>query len=57
MLFAGLTIGLVTGLIILGIDHCRKRRSKVLYIKDSITLEYDCTPPGIYQKIRTIFED
>ncbi|RPI94726.1 MAG: hypothetical protein EHM40_00940 [Chloroflexi bacterium] len=56
MLVSGFTVGLVTGLIILCIDRHRKRSSKTLHFKDGITLEYDCSPPAIYERIRAFFD-
>jgi len=55
MLIVGFAIGLTMGFIILCNDRHRKRSSKTLNLKDGITLEYDCTHPGIYEKIKGIF--
>ena len=55
MLFAGLAIGLVMGLIILWIDRHRKK-TRTLNVKDGITLEYDCSQPGIYETIKAFFD-
>jgi hypothetical protein len=57
MLIAGFTVGLMVGLMILCIDRHRKRSSKILDVKDGITLEYDCTPPGVYERMRVFFDD
>jgi hypothetical protein len=56
MLIAGLAVGLVMGLIILCVDRRRKKRTRILDVKDGITLEYDCSLPGIYESIRAFFE-
>jgi hypothetical protein len=56
MLIVGFATGLVAGFIILCIDRHRKRISKTLNLKDGIILEYDCTHPGIYEKLRAFFD-
>lgn len=56
-LFAGLAIGLVIGFICLSIDRSRKKPRRILNIKDGITLEYDCSQPGIYEKIKDFIDD
>jgi len=57
MLVAGLIIGTALGLIILCIDRCRRKSTRTLNVKDGITLEYDCSPPGIYESIKTFLDD
>jgi len=57
VLIAGFVIGLVIGLIFLGIDRRRKKTSRILNVKDGITLEYDCSQPGIYETIKAFFAD
>lgn len=56
-LVTGLALGLVIGLVILCVDRRRKKSKKTLYIKDGITLEYDCSMPGIYERIRALIDD
>lgn len=56
-LVASFIVGLVAGLILLCMDRHRKRSSRTLNLKDGITLEYDCTPPGIYERLRAFLED
>lgn len=56
-LVTGLALGLVIGFVILCVDRRRKKSTKTLYIKDGITLEYDCSMPGIYEKIRDVITD
>jgi hypothetical protein len=56
-LVVGLAVGLVMGLIFLCIDRRRKGITKVLNVKDGITLEYECSPRGIYDSIRGFFAD
>jgi hypothetical protein len=57
MLIVGFTLGLVVGLIILCIDRRRKKTTRILSVKDGITLEYNCSPRGIYETIRAFIED
>ena len=52
MLIAGLAIGLLVGFMLLCFDRHREKNTKILNVKDGITLEYDCSQPGIYERIR-----
>jgi hypothetical protein len=56
MLVTGLAVGLLAGMIILCIDR-RRKSTRVLHVKDGITLEYDCSPQGIYEKLKEIVSD
>jgi hypothetical protein len=56
LLITGFAIGLVLGVIILRMDRHRKRSSRTLSIKDGITLQYDCSSPGIYERIREVLD-
>jgi hypothetical protein len=56
MLIVGFVVGLLVGFAILCIDQRRKHTKKV-DLKDGITLEYDCSQPGIYERIKAIFDD
>jgi hypothetical protein len=56
MLVTGLLVGLVAGFAILCIDR-RRKSTRVLNVKDGITLEYDCSHPGIYQRLKEIIND
>jgi hypothetical protein len=55
VLAIGFLVGLVTGFVCLCIDRHRKRNSRVLHI-DGVTLEYDCSPQGIYETIRAVID-
>jgi hypothetical protein len=57
MLIAGFTTGLLIGFMLLCIDNHRKKGTRILNVKDGITLEYDCSPPGIYERIRALLDD
>jgi hypothetical protein len=56
MLIAGLVVGLLVGFAILCIDQ-RRKHTKIVDLKDGITLEYDCSQPGIYERIRAFIND
>ncbi|MEW6404285.1 MAG: hypothetical protein AB1649_21005 [Chloroflexota bacterium] len=56
MLVAGLAVGLMAGFVILCIDRHRKS-TRILNVKDGITLEYDCSAPGIYERVKAILND
>lgn len=50
----GILVGTAVGVAILSIDRHRKRDTRVINIKDGITLEYDCSQPGIYDRLREL---
>ena len=56
ILIAGFAVGLVMGFIFLCIDRRRKKHTRILSVKDGITLEYNCSQPGIYETIRAFFD-
>jgi hypothetical protein len=56
ILFAGFAVGLVMGLTFLWMDRHREKRTRMLNIKDGITVEYDCSHPGIYETIKSIID-
>ena len=53
-LFLGIILGTIVGLAILSIDRHGKRVTRVINIKDGITLEYECSQPGIYERLREL---
>lgn len=53
-LVIGIILGTAAGLAILSIDRHRKKITRVINIKDGITLEYDCSQPGIYERLKEL---
>jgi len=56
VLATAFVVGLVLGFICLCIDRRRKKSTRILTLKDGITLEYDCSGPGIYETIRAVID-
>jgi hypothetical protein len=53
MLVIGSVVGTATGLLIRFIDR-RKKITRVIDLKDGITLQYDYSQPGIYERLREL---
>jgi hypothetical protein len=56
VLVVAFIIGLVMGFICLSIDRHRKKSTRILNLKAGVTLEYDCSQPGIYETIKAVID-
>jgi len=56
VLAAAFIVGLVMGFICLSIDRHRKKNTLILNLKGGVTLEYDCSRPGIYETIKAVID-
>lgn len=50
----GILVGTAVGLAVLSIDRHRQKITRVINMKDGISLEYECSRPGIYERLRQL---